>query len=62
MISGVAAALGAATAFAGPLADAAKKAEEQAAAGDVLGAHETLREAVSTFSAQLPFTIARRSS
>ncbi len=59
MMSATAAALFAIPALAGPLADAAKKAEEQAAAGDVLGAHETLREAVSEFSAQLPFTIGK---
>ncbi|WP_244616122.1 hypothetical protein [Rhizobium sp. RU20A] len=59
MICTAAAAFLAGPVLAGPLADAAKKAEEQAAAGDVLGAHETLREAVSVFSANLPFTIGK---
>jgi len=46
-------------ALAGPLADAAKKAEEQAAAGDTVGAHNTVRDAFGTFAATLPFTIGK---
>ncbi|MDX3976175.1 hypothetical protein [Shinella sp.] len=53
------AALAPAFAFAGPLADAAKKAEEQAAAGDTVGAHNTIRDAFGTFAATLPFTIGK---
>ncbi|HEV7246700.1 MAG TPA: hypothetical protein VGN93_06870 [Shinella sp.] len=53
------AALAPAFAFAGPLTDAAKKAEEQAAAGDTVGAHNTIRDAFGTFAATLPFTIGK---
>lgn len=53
------AALAPAFAFAGPLADAAKKAEEQAAAGDTVGAHNTIRDAFGAFAATLPFTIGK---
>ena len=53
------AALAPAIAFAGPLADAAKKAEEQAAAGDTVGAHNTIRDAFGNFAATLPFTIGK---
>lgn len=45
--------------FAGPLADAAKKAEEQAAAGDTVGAHNTIRDAYGAFAATLPFSIGK---
>lgn len=45
--------------FAGPLADAAKKAEEQAAAGDTVGAHNTIRDAFGAFAATLPFAIGK---
>ena len=45
--------------LAGPLADAAKKAEEQAAAGDPVGAHDTIRDAYGTFAATLPFSIGK---
>jgi hypothetical protein len=46
-------------AFAGPLQDAAKKAEEQAAAGDTVGAHNTIRDAYGAFAATLPFSIGK---
>lgn len=46
-------------ALAGPLADAARKAEEQAAAGDPVGAHNTIRDAFGAFAATLPFTIGK---
>jgi hypothetical protein len=59
MTSGVAAAVWCGPSHAGPLLDAAQKAEALAASGDVLAAHETLREAVSAFSANLPFTIGK---
>jgi hypothetical protein len=52
-------ALSPATAFAGPLADAAKKAEEQAAAGNAVAAHSTMRDAFGTFAATLPFAIGK---
>lgn len=45
--------------LAGPLADAAKKAEEQAAAGDTVGAHNTIRDAYGAFAATLPFSIGK---
>lgn len=48
-----------ASASAGPLADAAKKAEEQAAAGDTVGAHNTIRDAFGAFAATLPFSIGK---
>lgn len=44
---------------AGPLAEAAAKAEKQAGAGDAAGARETLRQAVSDFSQTLPFAIGK---
>jgi len=53
------AALTPAFALAGPLADAAKKAEEQAAAGDTVGAHDTIRDAYGAFAATLPFSIGK---
>ncbi len=46
-------------ATAGPLADAAQKAEEQAAAGDTVGAHDTIRNAFGSFAATLPFSIGK---
>lgn len=46
-------------ALAGPLADAARKAEEQAAAGDTVGAHTTIRDAFGAFAATLPFSIGK---
>lgn len=45
--------------LAGPLQDAAKKAEEQAAAGDTVGAHNTIRDAFGNFAATLPFSIGK---
>ncbi|MDW9438106.1 hypothetical protein [Sinorhizobium meliloti] len=44
---------------AGPLADAAAKAEQQASSGDAAGAQETLRKAMSDFSQTLPFAIGK---
>ncbi|OAP42479.1 hypothetical protein AU381_14895 [Sinorhizobium glycinis] len=44
---------------AGPLAEAAAKAEEQAGSGDAAGARETLRQAISAFSQTLPFAIGK---
>ncbi|MFC3162741.1 hypothetical protein [Ciceribacter thiooxidans] len=44
-------------AVAGPLAEAAKVAEEEAAAGDAVGAYETMTEAVADFAMALPFTV-----
>ena len=46
-------------ASAGPLADAAARAEAQAAAGDTAGARVTMETAFGTFSAGLPLSIAR---
>lgn len=42
---------------AGPLADAAREAEEKAAAGDVIGAYDAIRDAFGAFSMTLPFTV-----
>ncbi len=42
---------------AGPLADAARTAEEKAAAGDVIGAYDAIRDAFGAFSMTLPFTV-----
>lgn len=53
------AALAPTLALAGPLADAARKAEEQAAAGDTVGAHNTIRDAFGAFAATLPFSIGK---
>lgn len=53
------AALAPTLALAGPLADAAKKAEEQAAAGDTVGAYSTIRDAYGAFAATLPFSIGK---
>ncbi|CAN7707187.1 hypothetical protein LJR098_002607 [Rhizobium sp. LjRoot98] len=49
----------AAPALAGPLADAATKAEALAASGDTLGAHDLLRSATGAFSSTLPFSIGK---
>ncbi|WP_244477671.1 MULTISPECIES: hypothetical protein [unclassified Rhizobium] len=46
-------------ASAGPLQEAAAKAESLAAAGDTVGAYDVLRSAVSDFSAGLPFSIGK---
>lgn len=45
------------TAVAGPLADAATRAEQMAASGDAAGARAAIRDAVSDFSASLPFAV-----
>ncbi|MDI6837118.1 MAG: hypothetical protein QMD99_15595 [Rhizobiaceae bacterium] len=44
-------------AAAGPLAEAAKVAEEKAATGDAVGAYETMTEAFADFAMALPFTV-----
>ncbi|TCQ09641.1 hypothetical protein C8J34_10236 [Rhizobium sp. PP-F2F-G36] len=44
-------------ALAGPLVDAATRAEQMATAGDVAGARTAIRNAVSDFSAGLPFAV-----
>ena len=49
----------AASAAAGPLVEAAKKAEELAAAGNTVGAHDAIRDAFGAFAATLPFTIGK---
>lgn len=46
-------------AFAGPLTDAATKAEALATSGDTLGAHDIMRSAISAFSATLPFSVGK---
>ncbi len=42
---------------AGPLADAAREAEEKAAVGDVIGAYDAIRDAFGDFSMTLPLTV-----
>jgi hypothetical protein len=44
-------------ATAGPLSDAATRAEQMAAAGDTAGARLAMRNAINDFSANLPFQI-----
>ena len=58
-VAALASALAPAPGFAGPLVEAAKKAEEQAAAGDTVGAHKTISEAYGAFAATLPFSIGK---
>ncbi|MCA1493908.1 hypothetical protein [Sinorhizobium alkalisoli] len=48
-----------ASAEAGPLSDAAARAENQANTGDTAAAWETLRQAVGDFSQTLPFAIGK---
>lgn len=45
--------------LAGPLVDAATKAEQLATAGNPVGAHDALRDAFGTFASTLPFTIGK---
>jgi hypothetical protein len=59
MLALAAPALAVSGAEAGPLSDAAAKAERQASDGDAAGARETLRQAVSAFSQTLPFAIGK---
>jgi hypothetical protein len=47
------------TALAGPLAEAAAKAEGLAASGDAIGAHDVMRQAISDFSESLPFSLGK---
>jgi len=44
---------------AGPLAEAAAKAEGLAASGDAVGAHDVMRQAISDFSESLPFSLGK---
>lgn len=45
--------------LAGPLVEAATRAEQLASSGDPIGAHGTMRDAFGTFASTLPFTIGR---
>ncbi len=47
------------TVSAGPLAEAAAKAEGLAASGDAVGAHDVMRQAISDFSESLPFSVGK---
>lgn len=49
----------AAPAIAGPLQDAARLAEEKAAAGDAIGAYETMRDGFGAFAMTLPFSVGK---
>ncbi|WP_075289248.1 hypothetical protein [Pararhizobium arenae] len=53
------AATSAASGHAGPLAEAAAKAESLAQAGDAVGAYDAMRSAMSDFSVKLPFSIGK---
>ena len=44
---------------AGPLVDAATRAEQLATSGDPIGAHGAMRDAFGTFASTLPFTIGK---
>lgn len=44
---------------AGPLVEAATRAEQLASSGDPIGAHNTMRDAYGTFASTLPFTIGK---
>lgn len=46
-------------ASAGQLVEAARQAEEKAAAGDVTGAYDTIRDAFGSFAMDLPFTVGK---
>lgn len=46
-------------ALAGALVDAARQAEDKAAAGDVTGAYDTIRDAFGSFAMDLPFTVGK---
>jgi hypothetical protein len=46
-------------ALAGALVDAARQAEDNAAAGDVTGAYDTIRDAFGSFAMDLPFTVGK---
>ncbi len=46
-------------AMAGPLVDAATKAEQMATSGNPVGAHDAIREAYGAFSSGLPFSIGK---
>ena len=46
-------------ASAGPLVDAAREAESKAAAGDAVGAYDTIRDAFGAFSMTLPFSVGK---
>ncbi len=48
-----------APAIAGPLQDAARAAEEKAAAGDAIGAYETMRDGFGVFAMTLPFSVGK---
>ncbi len=45
--------------LAGPLAEAAAKAEGLAASGDAVGASDVMRQAISDFSESLPFSLGK---
>lgn len=57
--SGLSALSAAGSAQAGPLSDAAREAESKAAAGDTVGAYETIRDAFGAFSMTLPFSVGK---
>ena len=60
LLAAALAAVSAATvAKAGPLLDAAREAESKAAAGDAVGAYDTIRDAFGAFSMTLPFSVGK---
>lgn len=59
LVTGLLAAYAVPPAKAGPLADAAREAESKAAAGDAVGAYDTIRDAFGAFSMNLPFSVGK---
>lgn len=60
LLAAALAAVSAATvARAGPLLDSAREAESKAAAGDAVGAYDTIRDAFGAFSMTLPFSVGK---
>lgn len=60
LLAAALAAVSAATvARASPLLDAAREAESKAAAGDAVGAYDTIRDAFGAFSMTLPFSVGK---
>ena len=59
LAAGLSGAGAAVPASAGPLVDAAREAESKAAAGDAVGAYDTIRDAFGAFSMTLPFSVGK---
>jgi hypothetical protein len=59
LLTAAALATGTVTAVAGPLVEAAEKAEQLANAGNPVGAYDAVRDAFGAFASTLPFSIGR---